>query len=169
MEIIIISAVASNNVIGYNNYIPWHIKEDFLHFKNLTMGYPCLMGDRTYDSLPNKPLPGRENIVLTLDKEYRTGPGVPIFYNFETALEYVENSKLDKCFIIGGASIYKQAINIATKLEITRIHQSYAGDTYFPDINNKWELVSEDNKIALDTNNNINVSLSFQTYIKRYP
>ena len=96
-EIIVIVAIAQNNAIGKDNDIPWHIKEDFEHFKEATMGYPCIMGDKTYESLPDfaKPLPGRENIVLTFDKEYKP-EGTTIFYDFNEAIDYVKKNNEEK-------------------------------------------------------------------------
>ena len=142
-EIIIIAAVAENNVIGKEGKIPWHIKEDFQHFKKLTMGCPCIMGDKTYESLPIKPLPERENIVLTFDKNYHP-EGAIIKYSFEDALEHCKNN--EKIFIIGGASIYKQGLKFANRMELTRIHKSYEGDTYFPEFDeNEWEVKKKEN------------------------
>jgi len=153
-EIIIITAVAENNVIGKDGKIPWHIKEDFQHFKNLTLGYPCIMGDKTYESLPIKPLPGRENIVLTFDKNYNP-KGVTIKYSFEDAFEHCKGKKI---FIIGGASIYKQGLKFADRMEITRIHKAYDGDTYFPEVNfDEWEIEKKE-----DHN-----GFSFITYVRK--
>lgn len=141
-EIIIIAAVAENNVIGRNNDIPWRISEDFRHFKELTMGHPCIMGDRTFESLPKRPLPGRENIILTLDKNYRAD-GAKIFHSFDEALAYVKPKK--KAFICGGATIYRLGMKYADTLEITRVHLSPEGDTFFPEIDMKvWKIVKEE-------------------------
>ncbi|PIU55964.1 MAG: hypothetical protein COS89_06500 [Deltaproteobacteria bacterium CG07_land_8_20_14_0_80_38_7] len=140
-EIIIIAAVAKNNMIGNKGKISWYIKEDFQHFKKKTLGYPCIMGDVTYESLPIKPLPGRENIVLTFQNDYHP-EGATIFSSFETALKHCQNHQ--KVFVIGGASIYKQAFQFADTLEITRIHRDFEGDTTFPEIkDSEWELVAQ--------------------------
>src|SRR3989338_3458604 len=100
-EIVVIVAVAQNGAIGKNNDIPWHIKEDFLHFKEKTKGYPVIMGDKTYDSLPDnsRPLPGRENVVCTLIPDYKA-KGATIFHDFNEAIEYVKKKKVEKAFII---------------------------------------------------------------------
>ncbi len=146
-EIIVIAAIAKNNVIGKDGDIPWRIKEDFQHFKDLTMGHPCIMGDKTYESLPDnsKPLPGRENIVLTFDKNYHP-EGAKIFYSFEEGLEYCKDR--EKAFITGGASIYKLGLKVADTLELTRIHKDFEGDTYFPEINfDEWELIKKEEKV----------------------
>lgn len=141
-EIIIIAAIAENNVIGNKGDIPWRIKEDFLHFKKKTLGNPCIMGDKTYISLPQRPLPDRENIILTFDKNYNP-EGTTVFHSFEDALKYVEPK--EKAYICGGGTIYKIALNFADTLELTRIHMSPEGDTKFPDINfNEWNLVHEE-------------------------
>ncbi|MBU1854733.1 MAG: dihydrofolate reductase [Nanoarchaeota archaeon] len=97
MEVIIIAAVAKNNVIGYKGQIPWHISEDFKHFKEETMSYPCIMGDVTYESLPenSKPLPGRENVVLTFNKEYHP-KGTTVMYDFEKAINYCKKKAAKK-------------------------------------------------------------------------
>ncbi|MBU1078404.1 MAG: dihydrofolate reductase [Spirochaetes bacterium] len=143
-EIIVIAAVAKNNVIGNGLKIPWHIKEDFRHFKELTLHHAVIMGDRTYESLPNKPLPQRENIVLTFDRNYHP-EGTVIKYSFEEALEYCNDK--EKVFIIGGASIYALGLKVADTLELTRIHSDFEGDIFFPEINlNEWDLVKKIDK-----------------------
>jgi len=144
VEIIIIVALAENNVIGKDGEIPWHIKEDFEHFKELTMGHSCIMGDITFESLPDnaRPLPGRENIVLTFNKDYKP-PGAKVFFSWEDAMEYVKDK--EKAYICGGASIYKLGLKVADTLELTRVHMSPKGDTYFPDIDfDEWKLVKEE-------------------------
>lgn len=144
-EIIIIAALAKNNVIGNGMQIPWHIKEDFQHFKNLTLHHPVIMGDKTYESLPNKPLKGRENIVLTFDKNYHP-EGAIIKYSLEEALDYCKDK--EKVFIIGGASVYKITLAIADTLELTRIHRDFKGDIYFPEINfAEWDLINQEDKV----------------------
>jgi dihydrofolate reductase len=143
-EVIVIVAVAENNVIGCKGDIPWRIKEDFQRFKDLTMGYPCIMGDRTYISLPKRPLPGRENIVLTLDKSFKA-EGAVVMHSFEDAIEYCRGK--GKVFICGGATIYRLGLKVADTLELTRVHKSYEGDTFFPEIDfSQWNLVNEEKK-----------------------
>ena len=141
-KIILIAAVADNNAIGKDGKIPWHIKEDFQRFKALTLGNACLMGDKTYDSLPIRPLPGRENIVITLNPDWQA-PGAKVFHSLEEALEYCKDK--DKLYICGGASVYRITLPLAHQLEITRVHQSPEGDTFFPEIDlNLWNLVAEE-------------------------
>lgn len=167
-EIIVIVALAKNNIIGKDGDIPWRIKEDFQHFKDLTMGHPCIMGDKTYESLPDnaKPLPGRENIVLTFDKNYHP-KGTTIFYDFNDAIEYCKKKGFEKAFITGGAMIYKLGLEVADTFELTRINKNYDGDTSFPEIDySKWELVKREDKTGKDANSGETVEFSFLTYKK---
>ncbi len=167
-QIIVIAAVAQNNAIGKNNAIPWHIKEDFLHFKEKTMGFPVIMGDKTYDSLPKKPLPGRENIVCTLIKDYKA-EGAKIFHDFNKAIGYVKKKNIEKAFIIGGATIYKLGMQIADIFELTRIYHDYDADTFYPEIDfNKWETVNKEDHEGMDVKNKIKVKFSFTTYKRKH-
>ncbi|MDR1747498.1 MAG: dihydrofolate reductase [Spirochaetaceae bacterium] len=130
MEIIIIVAVSENNVIGSGNAIPWHIREDMLHFKKLTTGWPCIMGRKTYESLPKRPLPGRENIVLSRSAGYHP-TGAVVFPSLEKALSLYKG-KSEKIFICGGQAVYSAALPLARKIEMTRVHTSVMGDVFFP-------------------------------------
>jgi dihydrofolate reductase len=153
-EVVIIAAVAKNNVIGKAGKIPWHIKEDFQHFKSLTMGYPVIMGRNTFESLTVKPLPGRENVVLSRNKF--SYPGIVVKSSMQEALDYCK--KHDKTFIIGGASVYEQGLGFADKLELTQINQDYEGDTYFPEVNfDEWQLDKKEDK----------GNYSFNTYVRK--
>lgn len=168
-EIIVIVAVAQNGVIGKDNAIPWHIKEDFLHFKEKTMGYPCIMGDKTYDSLPDfaRPLPGRENIVCTLIDDYKA-EGATLFHDFNKAIEYVKKKNVSKAFVIGGATIYKLGMEVADIFELTRIYHNYDGDTFYSDIDfDKWEEINKEDHEGMDVKNKIKVKFSFITYRRK--
>jgi len=169
-EIIVIVAIAENNAIGKDNKIPWHIKEDFQHFQNLTMGNSCIMGDRTYDSLPEnaRPLPGRENIILTFNKDYKA-PGTKIFFSWEDGIRYCNETKKEKVYICGGASIYKLGLKVADTLELTKIHKTYAdADTFFPEINfNEWNLVKEEKGQGKDKNSGEILNFSFLTFKRK--
>ena len=168
-DIIVIVAVANNNVIGKDNDIPWRISKDFLYFKDKTLGYPCIMGDKTYESLPAayRPLPGRENIVLTFDKSYKP-EGTTVFHSFEEAIEYAKHKGVDKAFITGGATIYKLGMQVADKFMLTKIHKEYAGDTFFPEVNfDEWELVNKEEDEGLDRNSGEMVKISFLTYERK--
>jgi dihydrofolate reductase len=140
MEIIIIAAISENGVIGKDNAIPWAIKEDLAHFRDLTRGWPCIMGRKTWESLPKRPLPGRLNIIVSgsLKDTDRVSPDVAestqvkICSSLSAAIEHC--ATYEKIFICGGASIYCEAIPLAHSMEITHIHSSYDGDTFFPPI-----------------------------------
>ena len=166
-EIIVIAAVAENNAIGKDGDIPWRIKEDFQHFQDKTMGHPCVMGDKTFESLPDnaKPLPGRENVVLTFDKEYHP-EGTTIFHSWEEAMEYLKDK--EKAYICGGASIYKLGLKEADTLELTRIHQEFEADTFFPEINfDEWELVNEEKGEGKNARTEEMLQFTFQTFKRK--
>lgn len=161
-EITIIVAAADNNAIGKDNKLIWHLSDDLKRFKNLTNGHHIIMGRKTFESFP-KPLPNRKHVVITRQKNYQVPDGVIVVNNLEDALDA---SKKDKQpFIIGGGDIYKQAMSIADKLEITRVHAKFEADTYFPEINYKnWKEVTKthhkkDEKHAYD--------FSFITYLRQ--
>ncbi len=163
-EIIIIAAIANNNVIGKAGVLPWHIKEDLQHFKKLTLGSPCIMGRKTYESLLVKPLPERENIIVSHNKNYKP-ENVTLFHDFEEALQYVNKKGYRKVFIIGGVSLFEIAIDRAHTLELTAIHAMYTGDTFFPPLNfSQWKLMHEEDLQSMDTKNHQEVSFSFRTY-----
>jgi dihydrofolate reductase len=136
MEIIIIAAMAENRVIGRDNALPWSLKEDMAHFKELTLGWPCIMGRKTWESLPKRPLPGRLNIVVSRTMAAEAAPGTSssplVFSSLREALTHCAGTQ--KVFICGGASLYKEALAFATAIELTLIHKQYAGDVFFPDI-----------------------------------
>lgn len=140
--ITIIVAVCKNRAIGRRGDLIHHLRGDMRHFKELTVGHPVIMGRKTFESLPKGALPERRNIVVTRNRQF-TAPGI------ETAPSLVDALKLcspaEDIFIIGGASIYSEAIEIADKIELTEIATSPDdADTFFPEINPKfWALVSE--------------------------
>lgn len=138
MQIIIIAAVAENNVIGKDNKIPWHYKEDFQHFKALTSGHVVVMGRKTYESI-GKPLPSRINIVVSRNKELQIS-GCIIAASLAEAINITKQNNAQKCFIIGGSSLYAEALPIADQLELTHVHEAVDGDTYFPTWNKEqWK------------------------------
>jgi dihydrofolate reductase len=168
-EIIIIAAVAENGVIGNRQGIPWRIAEDFRRFRRLTLGHPCIMGDATYDSLPEqwRPLPGRENVVLSLDRNYRR-PGTTVLHDFDAAIAYVRAQAVPKAFIGGGSTIYRLGLPIADTLELTRLSRPYPGDVYFPPFDlDEWELVNDEPHESLDSVSGESIGYSFSTYRRR--
>jgi len=138
--IAIIVAKSKNNVIGSNGSIPWNVPKDLRYFKELTEGNTVIMGRKTYDSLPKdkNPLPNRINIVITRDSNF-TANGCIVVSSMEEAILKVDNRK--DTFIIGGGEIYKQAIKFVDKIYITEINGEFDGDTYFPKLSDKWNLV----------------------------
>ncbi|WP_396602214.1 dihydrofolate reductase [Algibacter sp. R77976] len=130
-ELTIIVATAENDAIGLGNKLIWHLSDDLKRFKALTNGHHIIMGRKTFESFP-KPLPNRTHVVITRQADYKAPSGVIIVHNLEDA---IDASKSDsQPFIIGGGQIYKQAMNIADKIELTRVHESFEADTYFPKI-----------------------------------
>ena len=134
MSFSLIAAVAKNNCIGKNNKIPWNIPEDFQYFKKTTLGKTCLMGQATFESILGylgKPLPGRQTVVVTFDKNFQAPEGVRILYSLDEALEKLKDEDV---FVCGGASIYRQTINKVDVLYITIVDQEPDGDVFFPEI-----------------------------------
>lgn len=139
----LIWAMDENRVIGYHNQLPWRLPEDLKFFKRVTIGHPIAMGRKTYESI-GKPLPGRENIVITRDENYDP-EGCTVMHSIEEMLAYAAENKSEEIFVIGGAEIFKEVLQHADKLYLTMIHHQFEGDTFFPvfDID-KWELESRE-------------------------
>lgn len=134
----LIWAMDENRVIGLHNELPWRLPEDLKFFKRVTMGHPIAMGRKTYESI-GKPLPGRENIVITRDESFQP-EGCVILNSIHELFEYA-GQKDEEVFVIGGAEIFKEVLPRADRLYLTIIHEQFEGDTYFPvfDID-KWQL-----------------------------
>lgn len=150
MEKIIIAAVAENGVIGKDGEIPWHIPEDLQHFKEKTTGHTVVMGRKTFESLPDsfKPLPDRQNIVLTRSDFSPKNESVNLANSLDEAWEEAENEKV---FIIGGAGVYRQTLEEADKMILTEIHEEYEGDTYFPDFSEEdWREIEREEHEEFD-------------------
>ncbi len=145
MKIIIIAAVSENNVIGKEGALPWQSKEELEHFKKTTMGFPIIMGRKTWNTI-GKPLPGRLNIVVTRNKDYSTSfHEVVVFYSLEQTFKYFETSIYEKIFIIGGGEIFNQAIDKADELILSKMNFISIGDVVFPEIDGtKWILNSSE-------------------------
>jgi dihydrofolate reductase len=130
--ITLLAACSKNRVIGINNKLPWHLPEDLKRFKKLTSGKEILMGRKTYESIGSKPLPNRTNIVLTKDKTFSSN-GALVYNNLDEALPIFSD-----IIIVGGSEIYKQTLSIADVIELTLIDKDFEGDSYFPEINDKF-------------------------------
>jgi len=158
----LIVAHGKDNVIGYQKDMPWHLPKDLAFFKKTTMGKPIMMGRNTFESI-GRPLPGRENIVLTRNKEYKQD-GVTVVHSIEDVLHY--RAKDEELMIIGGATLYEQALPFVDKMYITYIDESFEGDTFFPEINeDEWKLVSEEKGIKDHQNP---YDYYFRTYVRKH-
>ena len=150
-----IAVIGKNFELGKDNQLLCHLPADLKRFKEITLGYPVIMGDRTWESLPIKPLPKRRNIVITLDRSYkgewrkgekekgeRTLDDIEIVHSIEDAVELVKNE--EKAFIIGGATIYKLFIDRIDTLYLTRLDAGFDADVFFPAIDfSRWQMVEE--------------------------
>ena len=161
----IVVAASTNNAIGKNNQLLWHLPNDLKFFKNVTWGMPVLMGRKTYESLGNKPLNGRVNMILTTQKNFKR-EGVVTVNKIKDAIFFAAEHDYKELMILGGANVYSQTIGDANKIYITRVHHVFEdADAFFPVIDeNKWKLVSnqdfsKDDKHAYD--------YSFQLWMRR--
>lgn len=137
----LVAAMGKGCVIGIENRMPWHLSEDFKHFKAVTMGKPVLMGRKTFESI-GRPLPGRRNIVITRNQDW-LADGVEVAHSLPEAVELV--GQVEEACVIGGAELYSQAIqlDLAQKLVLTEIELEVAGDAFFPEVDmNVWCEVS---------------------------
>ena len=125
----LIAALAQNRVIGIENRLPWKLPEDLAHFKALTLGHPILMGRKTFESL-GRPLPGRRNIVITRNVDYRP-PGCEIATSIPVAIDLC--AEADEIFFIGGAELYKQVLPLVDRLYLTEVQIEAQGDAWFPE------------------------------------
>jgi dihydrofolate reductase len=125
-EIVLVVAIAENGVIGKDGAIPWHISEDLKRFKALTMGHTVVMGRKTWDSLPKKPLPGRVNVVVTRQKDWHAEGAIAA-----SSLGQATSGTSGTVMVIGGAEIYERALPLASRIELTEVHRSFDGDAKF--------------------------------------
>lgn len=149
MKISIIVAMDKNRVIGNESDLPWHISADLKKFKQVTMGKPIIMGRKTHESI-GRPLPGRENIILTRDAAYKS-EGCTVVKSVDLILEHCQEHA--EIMITGGAEIYRLFLDMANRLYLTEVHAEVDGDTVFPEIKREeWELISREDHRA-DENN----------------
>lgn len=143
-----IVAMDKNRLIGKDNDLPWHLPADLAFFKRVTMGKPIVMGRKTHESI-GRALPGRENIVITTNKDYQA-EGCTVLHS----IDEINNIEQDKeIFIIGGAGIFKETFHLADRLYITRIEEEFEGDTYFPEFDeNNWTIISKEKGIKDEKN-----------------
>ena len=163
MNISLVVAAATNNAIGKDGKMPWHLPADMKHFKNITWGMPVVMGRKTFESL-GKPLNGRKNIVITRQTDWQAAEAVAA-KNIEDALFIAQQANVNEVMVIGGGEIYKALFEKAKRIYLTRVEAEPEADTYFPPIHpDQWHLVNQQNFEA-DEKNAFNYS--FQTW-ERY-
>jgi len=136
-----IVAVSLNNVIGVNRGLPWNMPADMAYFKKKTLGHHIVMGRRNYE-VEGKALPGRVNMVLTRNPDYKI-PGIIVVHNLEEAIEIARKAGETDLFIVGGEQIYKLAMPFTDRIYLTRIHTEVKGDTFYPELDPTiWKEVS---------------------------
>jgi len=151
-------AVSDNLVIGSDNDLPWYFPEDLKRFKEITLGKTVVMGRKTYESIfkrLGKPLPGRKNVVISRQADFKAPEDVLVFGSLEQAFEALKNEDV---YVIGGEQIFKLALPYAEKLYMTHVHGIYPGDAYFVQIDwSQWQKISEER----------NVKFTFAVYQKK--
>ena len=131
--ITIIAAAGENNSLGKDNDLVWHLPDDFKRFKELTSGNYILMGRKTFESFP-KPLPNRKHLIITRQDNYQVPENCFVFDSIQSAFDEVLEFSDKDIWIIGGGEIYKQSMEIADRIELTRVHSDFEADTFFPEI-----------------------------------
>ena len=160
-----IAAMGSNRVIGKDNDIPWHLPDDFRFFKETTKDHHVIMGRKNWESLPSsfQPLPGRPNIVITRQKNYKA-VGAIVVASLEEALELSLNNKESEAFIIGGGEIYRMGLTHAQKIYLTEIDSDFEGQVTFPNFSTSdWK---EQERVHHGTDEKHKYSFDFVTYKK---
>ncbi|MGZ4123887.1 MAG: dihydrofolate reductase [Tumebacillaceae bacterium] len=140
-------AMDLQRVIGKDNALPWHLPADLKYFRNLTMGHTVVMGRKTFESI-GKPLPGRKNVIVTRNPHFQA-EGCEVIHS----VDEIPQDAADEVFVIGGAEIFKALLPRAKRLYLTRILESFAGDTYFPELDEtEWQLCSETSGVVDEQN-----------------
>ena len=154
----IIVATSENNVIGAKGDLPWRLSDDLKHFKAVTMGKPIVMGRKTWDSI-GRPLPGRQNIVITRQEGFRA-EGCDVVASVEEAIKAAGD--VDEIMVIGGSQVYELALPFAKRIYLTRVHADVEGDAFFPELDDgEWNLVSDERHRADERNE---FDFSFRIY-----
>jgi len=164
LNLCMIAVIGKNFELGKDNQLLCHLPADLKRFKEITLGYPVIMGDRTWESLPIKPLPKRRNIVITLDKN-ATYDHCEIVHTLDDAVELVKNE--EKAFIIGGATIYKLFIDRVETLYLTRLDAGFDADVFFPNVDfNQWKMIEE---VIYEKDEKNAYTMKFQTFKRLEP
>ena len=149
MTLSCIVAVSENGVIGRKNDLPWKLSADLRRFKQLTTGHAIIMGRKTFDSI-GRPLPNRTSIVMTRDRSYAS-PGVVVVHSFDQAVAACEDQQ--EAFVIGGETVFREALPQAQRLYLTRVHKKVEGDAYFPEADLAgWKLLQQERHAEDDKN-----------------
>ncbi|MBX9450977.1 dihydrofolate reductase [Neoaquamicrobium sediminum] len=144
MKVTLVVAIAENGVIGRDGDLPWRLSTDMKRFKATTMGKPVVMGRKTWESFPKRPLPGRHNIVITRDRAY-LAEGADVASSLDEAMQFARADGAAEVAVIGGGQIYAQALPDADRLDVTHVLATVDGDTRFPPIDPQtWYVVSEE-------------------------
>ncbi|MDD2759544.1 MAG: dihydrofolate reductase [Methylomonas sp.] len=160
MKISLIVAMSSNRVIGLNGQMPWHLSADLQRFKQITMGNPIMMGRKTFDAI-GRPLPGRENLVISRNPDYSRA-GCRIFGDIESGLTYA--SGCEELFVIGGATLYEALLPKADYLYLTLINRNFEGDTYFPEVDYAgWREIA---RVDVEDDPRVDYSYSFLKFAR---
>ena len=159
----IIVAISDNNAIGRNNELLWHISEDLRFFRRTTLGWPVIMGRKTFESI-GRALPGRVNVVIS--RGFTTGEDVEVVGSLEEAFATAESTNLEKCFVMGGGQIYAQALEMADRLVVTHVHTIIEdADTFFPPIDPEvWEVAQ---RSELFTDEETGYTFEFVEYLRK--
>ncbi len=161
MIVSLLAAASENNVIGKDNKLPWHLPDDLKRFKALTRGHAIIMGRKTFDSI-GRPLPERTNIVVS--RQLEVAPvGCELAHSLNDAIRIAKPTG-DEVFIIGGADIYSQAIDLADRIYLTRVHATIDGDAFFPEIESEWVETEREEHLADEKHQ---YSFSFITYRRK--
>lgn len=152
-----IAAVSDNNVIGKNGQLPWHLKTDLQRFKKLTENHVIIMGRNCFNSI-GRPLPNRTNIVVSSNQDLEI-PGCIVKPSLQYAADYANSRNDNTPFIIGGGTIYRQAINLVNYIYLTKVHTTIEdGDTFFPELNmNQWQILSTE-ELKADKDNDFDTT-----------
>lgn len=162
MDISIVVAVAENGVIGRGGTLPWRLADDLRRFKSLTMGHAIIMGRRTWESI-GRALPGRRTVVVSRQSEYQPGvDAVDVAGDLASAFAIAEQRGETEAFVVGGAEVYREALMLADRLYLTRVHAAVEGDTFFPEfVGEEWRKVESSRHQADQRNDH---PFSFEVY-----
>ena len=168
-HISIIVAAAENNAIGKNNDLIWNLPSDMKYFRDTTVGHCVIMGRKNYDSIPEKyrPLANRTNIIITRQKNF-VAPDCIVVGSIEEAIKKAREISDKEIFIIGGAQIYAQSIELADKIYLTRVHHSFDGDAFFPELDLKKYKIRSSLYVKADERNKYSFTITVYEKIKRF-